>query len=67
MELKIKLPRKRKKAFIKALGRGEYIAARILGDLLREDGRKHAERFYQYKECVASREHPQGYKIAKRW
>jgi len=35
---RIKLPRKRKKEFIKDLGRGQYLAFRILNEIFIEEG-----------------------------
>lgn len=69
---KVKLPRKRKKAFIKAYGRAEYYGQQILGELLFEEGRKHANRFYTYRGIKTPKERKRpdfknGYVIEKRW
>lgn len=42
---KIKLPRKRKKRFIKALGRISYLSAQLMGEILRDEGKKDAHKF----------------------
>ncbi len=41
----IKLPRKAKKLYIKKHGKGNYLAIRILNELLHEEGRKNATKF----------------------
>ena len=69
---KVKLPRKRKKAFIKAKSKSDYLGLKILGELLFEGGRKHAERFYSYREVKTPQErkrpdYKNGYIIEKRW
>ena len=64
---KVKLPRKRKKAFINAKGRSNYIGISIFGELLQGESRKHADRYYSYGECVPTRKCPNGLKIIKRW
>ena len=46
---KIKLPRKRKKAYIKAYSRSEYHMHRILGEVLSEEDRTLADRFYDMR------------------
>ena len=48
MKAKIKLPRKRKKAFIKKNGRGNYVGMTIFGELLQEEGIRYAGRYYTY-------------------
>ena len=49
---KIKLPRKRKKAMIKAIGKADYLGCIILSKILFDCGKKHANRFYKYKKDV---------------
>ena len=66
----IKLPRKRKKTFIKAHSKMEYMVAKILGEILHEENRRHADRFYSYRECITRTEYrafPNGYYPVKRW
>ncbi len=72
MSNKIKLPRKRKKAYIKAKGKSNYLGIQILGELLSETGSKHADRFYSYRPIkndseIKRPDHKQGYVIEKRW
>lgn len=69
---KVKLPRKRKKAFIKAYSRADYLSLKILGELLFEEGQKNANRFYTYREVKTPKERKRrdfknGYVIEKRW
>jgi hypothetical protein len=65
---KVKLPRKRKKAFIKAKGKGEYIASKILGEILLEEGRINGDRFYTFgKPCKPRENNKFHYEILKRW
>jgi len=64
---KIKLPRKRKKAFKRAHQRDEYFMQQILGEILFEEGRPRADRFYDYIECRPTKEFTGGYKPIKRW
>ena len=67
--MKVKLPRKRKKAYIKANGKSNYIALQILNELLIEDGIGN-DRFYSYREAKTKKEFKlskNGYVIAKRW
>ena len=66
---KVKLPRKRKKAYIKAKGKGEYLAMRLLIEMLLGEGRGN-NRFYSYREAITDKEFRSGrngYVIAKRW
>lgn len=66
---KIKLPRKRKKAYIKAKGKPNYIGLQILIEMLFEEGRGN-NRFYSYRECKTKAEYnnsKNGYTIAKKW
>jgi hypothetical protein len=44
--MKIKLPRKRKKAFIKARGWGDYMAVTIINEILCEDENCNKNRSY---------------------
>jgi hypothetical protein len=53
----IKLPRKRKKAFIKSNGKNEYITAVILGEVLFEGGRLNADRFYKLRQAKTKAEY----------
>lgn len=46
---KIKLPRKRKKAFKKSKQKTTYLAMRILGEILVEEGNKYGARFYELR------------------
>lgn len=46
---KVKLPRKRKKAFIKSKSRLDYHMFRILGEILIEEGQKFGDRFYDLR------------------
>lgn len=64
---KIKLPRKRKKAFIKSHKKGDYMMLVILGEILMEEGRPNSDRFYTYSPCKPTRQHPNGFKPTKRW
>ena len=69
---KVKLPRKRKKAYIKANGKSNYLALQILGELLFEEGQKHANRFYTFRGIKTPKERKRpdfknGYVIEKRW
>jgi len=50
MEMKIKLPRKRKKAYIKEKGKPEYLGMRLCNEILYEEKpiKKHT-RFPNYK------------------
>jgi hypothetical protein len=48
-ESKIKLPRRRKKRYIKKHGAGNYIENVIINEILREEGKNCAERFYCYQ------------------
>lgn len=67
---KIKLPRKRKKAFKKAHDRHEYMMAQILGEILQEENRPHAERFYSYRKAKTKEEYRSshnGMVVTKRW
>ena len=64
---KVKLPRKRKKAFIKGKSRSDYLTAIIMGELLVELGLKHGGRFYSHEHCKTTKEHINGIKIKKRW
>ena len=69
---KIKLPRKRKKAYLKVNGKSNYLGLQILGELLCEEGVKHADRFYTYRAIKTPNEckrldHKNGYVIEKRW
>jgi hypothetical protein len=64
---KIKLPRRRKKAFKNTHGRDDYMMIQILGEILFEEGRPRAERFYDFVKCKPTREFPGGYKPIKRW
>ena len=60
---KVKLPRKRKKAYIKARGKSNYLGLQLLSEVLSEQGKKNADRFYTYDRCEATRKNPNGYKI----
>lgn len=42
---KIKLPRKRKKAYLKVHKRTDYMGVQILNEILVETGRKHGSKF----------------------
>lgn len=69
---KIKLPRKRKKAYIKAKGKSNYLGLQIVGELLVADGIKHANRFYSYRPIKSEKEmnrpdYKNGFIIEKRW
>ncbi len=69
---KIKLPRKRKKAYIKAKSKSDYNMLRIVGEVLFEDGMEHAERFYTFRGIKTPQErkrpdYKNGYVIEKRW
>ena len=64
---KVKLPRKRKKEYIKINGFGNYLTLTILGELLQEENRKYANRYYSYTECPPSKIYPNGVKPIKRW
>ena len=69
---KIKLPRKRKKAYIKAISKNDYNMLRIVGEVLFEEGAKHAERFYTFRDIKTPKErkrsdYKNGYVIEKRW
>lgn len=46
--MKVKLPRKRKKKYIKENGLISYIGCQITAEILFEDGRKDWNRFYKY-------------------
>ena len=66
---KVKLPRKRKKAYIKAKGRAEYFGLQICIEMLLEVGRGN-NRFYTYREAKTDKEFrfsKNGYIITKRW
>lgn len=72
MANKIKLPRKRKKAYIKANGKSNYLGLQLVGELLADCGKKHANRFYSYREVKNDKEckrpdYKSGYVIEKRW
>lgn len=67
---KIKLPRKRKKAFIKAKSKEDYSMIRMLNEILSEEGTKFAERFYELRIARTKGERKNGingYAIVKRW
>lgn len=58
---KIKLPRKRKKRYLKLNDRDSYLVVRILGEILQEEGGIHSDRFYHIEKVKASKEHPNGF------
>lgn len=64
---KVKLPRKRKKAYIKANGMINYIALTVLGEIFQEEGKNNCDRYYTYSECTPTCEYPNGFKPTKRW
>ena len=65
---KVKLPRKRKKAYMKAHSRADYMGLQILGEILAEEGRKNGDRFYTVKGGYKpTKQNPNGYKPIKRW
>ena len=64
---KIKLPRKRKKAYLKTNSRLDYIEDTLIAKVLRKDGRLHANRYYEHVNVRRSEIHPNGLKIVKRW
>jgi|TARA_R110000824_G_scaffold106610_5_gene251999 hypothetical protein len=68
---KIKLPRKRKKAYKKSKPQNSYIMIKILAEILVEEGRKYGDRFYELeiKKRGDKRFEPynNGYAATKRW
>ena len=64
---KIKLPRKRKKEFIKENGKMKYMTSVILGEVLMEENKKHYDRFYKIIRVKTTKSYPSGFKILKRW
>ena len=64
---KIKLPRKRKKNYLKNHRITDYMALIILSEILFETGKKHYDRFYTYAKCNSSKQFPNGLKPIKRW
>ena len=70
---KIKLPRKRKKEFIKQKSRSDYYMAKILGEIYVEEGRKFGDRFYDLRtpkrsDSKTNNRYPHNsYVIVKRW
>jgi hypothetical protein len=70
---KIKLPRKRKKEYIKQKSRGDYYMTRILSEILVEEERKFGDRFYELRvprknDSKTNNRYPyNGYVIVKRW
>ena len=66
---KVKLPRKRKKAYIKARGKLCYISAKIIAKMLIGMG-KGKGRFYSFRYCKTDKEwnsNLSGLIITKRW
>ncbi len=68
---KVKLPRKRKKAYIKAKSRADYYGLQICIETLHEIGHGN-DRFYSYREAKTPNEfkhskNGSGYVIEKRW
>jgi hypothetical protein len=70
---KIKLPRKRKKEYIKQKSRSDYYMVVILAEILVEEERKFGDRFYELR--IPTRNdigkknnvYPNGNIIVKRW
>lgn len=46
---KIKLPRKRKKAYKKSNPKNSYMFAQVLAEILVEEGKKYGDRFYELR------------------
>jgi len=63
----IKLPRKRKKLYLKSHSKIDYIAFQILGEVFYEEGIANYDRLYKYSEVTPTREYPNGLKPIKRW
>ena len=66
---KVKLPRKRKKAYIKANSRSDYRMLQLVIELLMEEGKSN-DRFYQYGQPKTKAQRLQsvnGLFIIKRW
>tara|TARA_R110002012_G_scaffold311995_1_gene522046 strand:+ start:419 stop:631 length:213 start_codon:yes stop_codon:yes gene_type:complete len=68
---KIKLPRKRKKAYKKSKPQNSYMMVKILAEILVEEGKKYGGRFYelQIKKKGQKGFEPfnNGYVVIKRW
>lgn len=68
---KVKLPRKRKKAFKNSKPQGAYMMAKILAEILVEEERVYADRFYELvsRKRGDKRFSPfnNGYVVSKRW
>jgi len=68
---KIKLPRKRKKAYKKSKPQNSYMMAKILAEILVEEGKKYGDRFYELqikkKGQKAFEPFENGYVVTKRW
>jgi hypothetical protein len=68
---KVKLPRKRKKAYKKSKPQNSYMMMKILNEILVEEGVKYGDRFYELviKKKGDNRFSPynNGYVVIKRW
>jgi hypothetical protein len=69
---KIKLPRKRKKAYIKAKSRSDYKTLRVVIEILFEEDVKNTNKFYHYRDVRTPKErkrpdYKNGYVIEKKW
>ena len=68
---KIKLPRKRKKAYKKVNQKNSYMMVKILAEILVEEGKKYGDRFYELrlKKKGENGFEPfnNGYVVTKRW
>jgi len=68
---KIKLPRKRKKAYKKIKSQNSYMMIKLLAEVLVEEGKKYGDRFYelQIKKKGQRGFEPfnNGYVVIKRW
>lgn len=67
----IKLPRKRKKAYIKARGRNDYLTTTLINEVLVEEKEVRLEynitRYYTFKKCKPTKLYRNGFKPVKKW
>ena len=68
---KIKLPRKRKKAYKKSKPQNSYMMVKILAEILVEEGKKYGDRFYELQIRKRGQKgfepFENGYVVTKRW
>lgn len=68
---KIKLPRKRKKAYKKSKNKNSYLMMKILMEVLVEEGKKYGNRFYELELAKKGdkrfQPYKNGYVATKRW